>query len=59
MNCRKVIQLCKLSKRVKDQEYVDEISMACERIEHQVLKDVEEEWKEFMDAVLMCATEVC
>ena len=30
-----------------------------ERSEHQEIKSVEEEWKEFRDAVLKCETEVC
>ena len=33
--------------------------MTYERIKHQAIKRVEEEWKEFRDAVLECATEVC
>ena len=31
--------------------------MAYERIDHQVIKSVEEEWKEFRAAVMDCATE--
>ena len=33
--------------------------MAYERIEHQEIRSVEEEWKEVRDAELKCATEVC
>ena len=59
MQCREVIKVSELSKRVKEQEYAEKVRMAYERIEHQEIRSVEEEWKDFRDAVLECATEVC
>ena len=54
-----MIKVSELSKRVKEQGYAEKERMAYERIEHQEIKSVEEEWNEFRDAVLKCATEVC
>ena len=44
---------------MKEQEYAEKVRRAYERIEHQEIKSVEEEWKDFRYAVLECATEVC
>ena len=58
VQCREKIKSSELSKRVKEQEYEEKVRMAYERIEHQEIMIVEEEWKEFRDAVLEYATEV-
>ena len=59
MQCREVIEVSELNKRGKEQEYTEKVRMACERIEQQEIRSVEEEWKVFRDTVLKCATEVC
>ena len=35
---------------MKEQEYAEKVRMAHERIEHQEIMSVEEEWKDFRDA---------
>ena len=50
---------CELSKGVKEQQYIGKVRMAYEKIERKEINRVEENWKELMDAVLKCATEVC
>ena len=59
MQRMEVIKVSELIKRVKEQKYAEKVRMVYERIEHQEIRSVEEEWKEFRDAVLECATEVC
>ena len=59
MQCREVIKVNVLSKRVKEWEYAEKVRMACESIGHQEIKNVKEEWNEFRNAVLECATKVC
>ena len=45
---------------MKEQEYVDKARIVYQRIEYQDMKSVDEEkWKEFRDAALKCASEVC
>ena len=58
MQCTEVIKVSELSKTVKNKEYVDKVRMAYERIEHQEIESVEEDWEEFGDAVMECATVV-
>ena len=47
-----IIKVSELSKRGKEQEYMEKVRMAYERIEQQEIKSVEEEWKVFRDTVL-------
>ena len=43
MKCREVTKISELSKKVKEQEYVDQVRMDREKLEHQEIKSVEEE----------------
>ena len=44
---------------MREQEYEEKVRMAYKMIDHQEIKSVEEERREFRDTVLKCATEVC
>ena len=50
MQCKEVIKVSELSKRVKEQEYAEKVRMAYEMIEQQEIRSVEEEWKVFRDS---------
>ena len=58
VQCRELIKVSELSKRVNEQEYTEKVRMAYEKNERHEIRSVEDEWKELSDAVLKCATEV-